>query len=57
MKNSVQKNTADEYRAEKVIFIITTDGMENASREFSYDKVRSLVEKQEKKLLEAHCQG
>jgi len=44
--NSVQKNTADEYRAEKVIFIITTDGMENASREFSYDKVKSLVEKQ-----------
>ena len=47
--NKVQKNTADEYRAEKVLFVITTDGMENASREFTYDKIKSMVERQKKK--------
>ena len=45
----VQKNTSKDYRAEKVIFVITTDGMENASREFDYHKVKSLVEKQKSK--------
>ena len=33
-----------EERAEKVLFVITTDGLENASREWTYDKVRALVE-------------
>ena len=46
---SVQKNTAKEFRAEKVLFIITTDGLENASREFSYDKIKSMIEKQKSK--------
>ena len=45
----VQKNTAKEYRAEKVLFVITTDGMENASREYTYDKIKSMVEQQKKK--------
>jgi len=42
----VQKNTAKDYRAEKVLFVITTDGMENASREFNYDKIKSMIERQ-----------
>lgn len=46
---TVQKNTAEEYRAEKVMFVITTDGMENASREYSYEKVRTTVEHQKEK--------
>ena len=46
---SVQKNTADDYRAEKVLFVITTDGMENASREFDYGKIKSMVEHQKTK--------
>jgi len=46
---SVQKNTADEYRADKVLFVITTDGMENASREFNYDKIKSMIERQKSK--------
>ena len=46
---SVQKNTAENYRAEKVLFVVTTDGMENASREFSYDKVKSMVKHQKSK--------
>ena len=44
-----QKNTAEEYRAEKVLFVITTDGMENASREFSYDTIKSMIEHQKAK--------
>ena len=42
----VQKNTAKDYRAEKVLFVITTDGMENVSREFDYDKIRAMIERQ-----------
>ena len=47
--NKVQKNTAEDYRAEKVVFIITTDGMENASREYTFEKIKSMVEKHKKK--------
>ena len=43
---NVQKHTADSERAEKVCFVITTDGMENASREYTYDIVRKMVERQ-----------
>lgn len=46
---SVQRNTAEEERAEKVLFIITTDGYENASREYSYDKVKAMIEKERDK--------
>lgn len=45
----VQKNTAEEYRAEKVLFVITTDGLENASREFTYDRIKSMVSHQKTK--------
>jgi hypothetical protein len=45
----VQKNTAKGYRADKVLFIITTDGMENASREFTYDRIKAMIEKQKSK--------
>jgi len=45
----VQKNTAEDYRADKVLFVITTDGMENASREFDYDKIKSMIERQKSK--------
>jgi uncharacterized protein YegL len=43
---NVQKHTAEEERAEHVMFVITTDGMENASREYSYEKVRQMIEHQ-----------
>ena len=45
----VQKNTAGEYRAGRVLFVITTDGLENASREFTYDGVKSMIEHQKSK--------
>ena len=46
---NVQKHTAEDERAENIMFIITTDGMENASREFSYEKVRGMIEHQKNK--------
>jgi len=46
---NAQRNTAEEYRAEKVMFVIITDGMENASREYSSDKVKAQIERQKTK--------
>ncbi len=40
---SVQKNTAEEYRAENVMFVIITDGEENSSRRFSSDRVKAMI--------------
>lgn len=41
--------TLKEERPEKVMFIITTDGYENASREFTYSKVKSKIEEMKRK--------
>lgn len=46
---NVHKYARDEDVPEKTLFIITTDGMENASRIYSYDKIKKMVEKQKKK--------
>ena len=43
---TVQRRSAPEHRADKVLFVITTDGMENASREYSYQRIRAMVERQ-----------
>jgi uncharacterized protein YegL len=48
IKNA-QKNTAESERAENVMFVITTDGMENASREYRYEKIKEMVERQKNK--------
>jgi uncharacterized protein YegL len=45
----VQKQTAEEFRAEKVIFVIITDGQENSSREYRYADIKKLIEHQQKK--------
>ncbi|WP_066372132.1 vWA domain-containing protein [Neobacillus fumarioli] len=42
-------DTKEEERPGKVIFVITTDGLENASREFTYSKVKELIQHQQKK--------
>ena len=34
----------DEYRPEHTIFVITTDGYENASRKYGYTEVKRLIE-------------
>ena len=43
---NIHKYARPEDVPDKTLFIITTDGMENASREFSYDKVRRMIERQ-----------
>ncbi|WP_409228621.1 vWA domain-containing protein [Gudongella sp. SC589] len=40
---NVQRHTSTDEQAENVIFVIITDGMENASREYSYDRVRKMI--------------
>ena len=46
---NIYKYAREEDVPEKTLFIITTDGMENASRVYSYDKVRSMIERQKEK--------
>ncbi|MBK5241461.1 hypothetical protein [Clostridium sp.] len=46
---NVQRNTNEEERTNKVMFVITTDGMENASNEYNYEKIKKMVEWQKKK--------
>jgi uncharacterized protein YegL len=42
-------NTSEENRPGKVIFVITTDGEENSSTEFTYEKVKQLISQQQEK--------
>ena len=37
-------NIMDREKAKKVIFIITTDGLENASREYNKEQIKKLIE-------------
>lgn len=46
---NAQKHTTEAYRAEKVMFIIITDGEENASREYSSDRIKKLIEQKKNK--------
>lgn len=41
---NIHKYAREEDRPEKTLFIITTDGLENASRRYSYDRVRQMIE-------------
>lgn len=40
------RNTKKEHQANKVMFVIITDGMENSSHEFDYSKVKKMIDKQ-----------
>lgn len=46
---NVHKYARKEDVPEKTIFLITTDGMENASREYSSSRVKEMIKRQEKK--------
>ena len=43
---NVHKYAREEDRPEKTLFVITTDGMENASRQYSYEKLKAMIERQ-----------
>lgn len=45
----VHKYAREEDRPEKTIFVITTDGMENASREYTYGRVRQMIQQEQEK--------
>lgn len=47
--HSIHKYIREEGRPEKTLFVITTDGMENASRRYTYQKVKNMVERQKEK--------
>ena len=46
---NVHKYAREEDRPEKALFIITTDGMENASRQYTYDRLKAMIERQKAK--------
>ena len=46
---NVHKYAREEDRPEKTLFVITTDGMENASRKYSYDRLKAMIERQKDK--------
>ena len=46
---NVHKYAREEDRPEKTLFVITTDGMENASRKYGYDRVREMIHRQQER--------
>lgn len=46
--SNAQKNTAEDYRADKVMFVIITDGEENASRQYSSQQIKEMIQRQKK---------
>ena len=46
---NIHKYARPEDVPERTVFVITTDGMENASREYSYEKVRRMIEHEKEK--------
>jgi len=46
---NAQEHTAEDFRAEKVMFVIITDGAENSSREYTAEKVKALIERQKER--------
>jgi len=46
---NIHKYARREDVPEKTLFVITTDGMENASRRYSYDKVKQMIGRQKEK--------
>ena len=46
---NVHKYAREEDRPEKTLFVITTDGMENASRKYTYDRLKAMIQRQKEK--------
>lgn len=46
---NIHKYAREEDRPEKTIFVITTDGLENASSRYSYERVQKMIKRQQKK--------
>ena len=46
---NVHKYAREEDRPEKTLFIITTDGLENASRRYTFKDIKRMIERQKEK--------
>ena len=46
---NTQKYALPQHRADKVLVVITTDGMENASREYDIGRIREMITRQQEK--------
>ena len=46
---TIHKYARRSDRPEKTMFVITTDGLENASRRYGYDKVKKMIRRQTEK--------
>ncbi|MBR4598811.1 MAG: VWA domain-containing protein [Treponema sp.] len=46
---NVHKYAREEDRPEHTIFVITTDGQENSSNEYSYEKLKKMITRQQEK--------
>ena len=46
---NVHKYAREEDRPNKTLFVIITDGFENSSRRYTYQKVKSMIERQQKR--------
>ena len=47
--DNVMAHTAEDYRAGKVQFVIITDGLENASKEYSAQRVKQMIRDRQEK--------
>ena len=45
---NVHKYIREEDKPEKTLFIITTDGLENASRKYSYERIKEMIQEKQK---------
>ena len=45
----IHKYAHPDHKPAKTLFVIITDGMENASREYTYDKVKQLINHEQEK--------
>lgn len=46
---NIHKYAHPDHRPEKTMFVIITDGMENASRQYTYDTVKNLIQHEQEK--------
>ena len=46
---NIHKYAREEDRPQKTLFVITTDGMENASVKYSYSEIKKLIERQKER--------